>query len=98
VYGYASLVEDEEEALWAMKKITENLLPQRWEKSRTPPSQAELKSTSILRVKIHSASAKVRVGGPSEDRKDLEEAELVKKVSLILYKRRSISNTFERLG
>jgi nitroimidazol reductase NimA-like FMN-containing flavoprotein (pyridoxamine 5'-phosphate oxidase superfamily) len=54
VYGYASLVEEEEEALYAMKKITDNLIPQRWEKSRTPPTSAELKSTSILRIKIHS--------------------------------------------
>jgi nitroimidazol reductase NimA-like FMN-containing flavoprotein (pyridoxamine 5'-phosphate oxidase superfamily) len=54
VYGYASIVEDEEEALWAMERITDNILPQRWDKSRTPPSQAELKSTSILRVRISS--------------------------------------------
>ena len=54
VYGYAQLVEDGNEALYAMKKITENLLPQRWEKSRTPPTSAELKSTSILRIKIQS--------------------------------------------
>jgi nitroimidazol reductase NimA-like FMN-containing flavoprotein (pyridoxamine 5'-phosphate oxidase superfamily) len=78
VYGYASIVDDEEEALYAMKLITDNLIPQRWEKSRTPPTSAELKSTSILKVRIESASAKIRVGGPSEDRADLKNAELVK--------------------
>jgi nitroimidazol reductase NimA-like FMN-containing flavoprotein (pyridoxamine 5'-phosphate oxidase superfamily) len=78
VYGYASIVDDEEEALYAMKLITDNLIPQRWEKSRTPPTSAELKSTSILKVRVESASAKVRVGGPSEDRADLKNAELVK--------------------
>jgi hypothetical protein len=62
-----------------MKAITDNLLPQRWEKSRTPPTSAELKSTSILKITIDSASAKIRTGGPSEDRKDLEDKELVKK-------------------
>lgn len=77
-YGYASIVDDEDEALYAMKLITDNLIPQRWEKSRTPPTSAELKSTSILKVRIESASAKVRVGGPSEDRADLKNAELVK--------------------
>jgi len=61
-----------------MKLITDNLLPQRWDKSRTPPTQAELKSTSILRVRVKSASAKIRVGGPSEDRGDLKDGELVK--------------------
>jgi nitroimidazol reductase NimA-like FMN-containing flavoprotein (pyridoxamine 5'-phosphate oxidase superfamily) len=78
VYGYASIVDDEEEALYAMKLITDNLIPQRWEKSRTPPTSAELKSTSILKVRVESASAKIRVGGPSEDRADLKNAELVK--------------------
>jgi nitroimidazol reductase NimA-like FMN-containing flavoprotein (pyridoxamine 5'-phosphate oxidase superfamily) len=79
VYGYAQLVQDADEALYAMKAITDNLLPQRWEKSRTPPTSAELKSTSILKITIESASAKIRTGGPSEDRKDLEDEELVKK-------------------
>jgi nitroimidazol reductase NimA-like FMN-containing flavoprotein (pyridoxamine 5'-phosphate oxidase superfamily) len=78
VYGYASIVDDADEALYAMKLITDNLIPQRWEKSRTPPTSAELKSTSILKVRVESASAKVRVGGPSEDRADLKNAELVK--------------------
>ncbi|CAO2653137.1 Nn.00g025480.m01.CDS01 [Neocucurbitaria sp. VM-36] len=79
VYGHASLVSDKDEALYAMQKITDNLLPQRWDKSRTPPTQAELISTSILRVKISSASAKIRVGGPGEDRADLKNKDLVAK-------------------
>jgi nitroimidazol reductase NimA-like FMN-containing flavoprotein (pyridoxamine 5'-phosphate oxidase superfamily) len=78
VYGYASLVDDADEALYAMKLITDNLIPQRWEKSRTPPTPAELKSTSILKVRVESASAKIRVGGPSEDRADLKNTKLVK--------------------
>lgn len=56
--------------------ITDNMLPSRWNKSRNPPTPAELKSTSILRVKISSASAKVRTGGPSDDRKDLKDEAL----------------------
>jgi hypothetical protein len=79
VYGYAQLVEDADEALYAMNKITDNLIPGRWEGSRVPPTNAELKSTSILRIRVSSASAKVRTGGPSEDRKDLEDGELVKR-------------------
>jgi hypothetical protein len=66
--------------MWAMTKITDNMLPQRWDKSRVPPTKAELNSTSILKVKVASASAKVRVGGPSEDRADLKDKDLVKKV------------------
>lgn len=78
VYGYATLVTDEDEALYAMQLITDNLLPDRWTKSRNPPTKAELSSTSILKVRIESASAKVRQGGPSEDRADLKDRELVK--------------------
>ncbi|EUC49406.1 hypothetical protein COCMIDRAFT_84753 [Bipolaris oryzae ATCC 44560] len=79
VYGYASLVDDEDEAMWAMREITENMLPGRWEGSRVPPTKAEVKSTGVIRVRVVSASAKIRTGGPSEDRADLKNAELVKK-------------------
>lgn len=77
-YGYATLVIDEEEALYAMERITANLLPDRWEKSRNPPTKAELSSTSILKIRIESASAKIRGGGPSDDRADLKNEALVK--------------------
>ncbi|PSN67924.1 5-nitroimidazole antibiotic resistance protein [Corynespora cassiicola Philippines] len=80
VYGYATLVTDEAERLYAMHKITDNLLPERWAKSRNPPTKAELQSTSILRVKVSSASAKVRLGGPSDERADLKNEELRKNV------------------
>jgi hypothetical protein len=75
-YGYASIVTDDAERMYAMTKITDNMLPQRWAKSRVPPTKAEFQSTSILRVKVASASAKVNVGGPSEDRADLKNEEL----------------------
>ena len=75
-YGYATLVTSSSEALYAMELITNNLLPSRWAKSRNPPTKAELSSTSILKVRIVSASAKIREGGPSDDRKDLEDREL----------------------
>lgn len=78
-YGYASVVTDAQEALYAMQRITDNLLPTRWSRSRYPPTKAELQSTSILRVRIESASAKIRDGGPSEDRADLKNKELVER-------------------
>jgi len=79
-YGFAELVTDDAERLYAMTLITNNLLPSRWEKSRNPPTPAELKSTSILRVKVMSASAKVRTGGPHDDRKDLKDEALKESV------------------
>ncbi|KAF2745263.1 5-nitroimidazole antibiotic resistance protein [Sporormia fimetaria CBS 119925] len=80
-YGYATLVPPSSpEGLYAMQKITNNMVPERWERSRIPPTKAELDSTSILKVRIVSASAKVRVGGPSEDRNDLKNSELKERV------------------
>lgn len=67
---------DEAERLFAMQRITDNLLPGRWDKSRGPPTAAELASTAILKARIVSASAKVRTGGPHDDRKDLNDEEL----------------------
>ncbi|KNG48541.1 5-nitroimidazole antibiotic resistance protein [Stemphylium lycopersici] len=71
-YGHATLVADHDEALWAMRRITDNMLPGRWEASRVPPTAAETKSTGVLRVRISS-------GGPSEDRNDLKDKALVEK-------------------
>lgn len=56
MYGYASLVEDEQEALWAMREITENMLPGRWEGSRVPPTKTEVKSTGVIRVRVVTVS------------------------------------------
>ncbi|MCJ1250053.1 hypothetical protein MMC30_007279 [Trapelia coarctata] len=70
LHGYAALVTEPDERLWAMGVITNRLIPKRWENTRVPPNKVEMQSTSILRVSIVSASAKVRNGGPGEDRKD----------------------------
>lgn len=80
LHGYAQPVTDSDEKLWAMQLITEGIIPGGWDSARVPPTKAELQSTQILRVQIKSASAKVRTGGPSEDRKDLKDEELRKRV------------------
>ncbi|CZS96053.1 hypothetical protein WAI453_009724 [Rhynchosporium graminicola] len=72
LHGYATPVEDAEEKLWAMKKITNGVVDERWENSRIPPTKTEMTSTQILRVRIVDASAKVRSGGPSDDRADMK--------------------------
>jgi nitroimidazol reductase NimA-like FMN-containing flavoprotein (pyridoxamine 5'-phosphate oxidase superfamily) len=77
VHGYASIVTSEAERLYALTRITDNLVPERWANSRNPPTNAELTSTGVVRVDIVSASAKVRTGGPSDDRPDLRNEELV---------------------
>ncbi|MCJ1378409.1 hypothetical protein MMC17_001507 [Xylographa soralifera] len=70
LHGYATLVTDPAEKLYAMELVTNNVIPDRWANSRVPPTNVEMQSTSILRVAIVDASAKVRSGEPSEDRKD----------------------------
>lgn len=80
IHGYASIVSDEAERTYALTLITNNLVPERWENSRDPPTKAELTSTGIIRVDIESASAKVRTGWPGDDRADMKNAELVSRV------------------
>lgn len=80
VFGRAYLVTDDAEKTYAMQRITDNMLPTRWENSRVPPTKTEMTSTGILRVEIDSASAKTRSGGPGEDRNDLKDEALRERV------------------
>ncbi|KAH6713666.1 hypothetical protein BKA61DRAFT_46812 [Leptodontidium sp. MPI-SDFR-AT-0119] len=76
LHGYATTVEDADEKLWAMEKITNGVVDERWENSRIPPTKTEMTSTQILRVRVVDASAKIRNGGPSDDRADMKNDEL----------------------
>ena len=80
LFGFGTLVDDPEEKTWAMKLVTESVIAGRWEESRTPPDSAEMASTVILRVKIVNGSGKVRDGGPHDDKKDTERADIVNRV------------------
>ncbi|KAK8109073.1 5-nitroimidazole antibiotic resistance protein [Apiospora sp. TS-2023a] len=66
---------DRAEVLWALKLLTDGILPERWVNCRTPPDDFELMSTRILKVRIDSASAKVRNHGVDEQPKDLKPTE-----------------------
>ncbi|KAI1324629.1 hypothetical protein F5Y16DRAFT_380361 [Xylariaceae sp. FL0255] len=78
VLGRAYVVTDEAERLWAMERITDNLIPGRWAATRYPNS-SEQKATGILRVEIDTASAKIRTGSTGEDRNDLKDMDLRKR-------------------
>jgi hypothetical protein len=60
-----------EEQLRGLRAITEHMAPGRWVDVR-PPTAQELKATTVLRLDIDEASAKVRSGGPKEEPADLE--------------------------
>jgi nitroimidazol reductase NimA-like FMN-containing flavoprotein (pyridoxamine 5'-phosphate oxidase superfamily) len=65
VLGTAVPVEDPDEKLVALEAFTEKLLPGRWAEAR-PPTRKELKATSVLRLPLDEASAKIRDGGPDD--------------------------------
>ncbi|ODA82304.1 hypothetical protein RJ55_00811 [Drechmeria coniospora] len=72
LFGHATLVTDDDEKMYAMELITDSVVPQRWKNTRLPPTGAELQSTSLLKIKISSGSAKFRDGGVIDDRHDLQ--------------------------
>ena len=69
ILGKATLVDDPEEKLSALRILSEHILPGRWNDSRQP-NERELKATSVLRVPIEEFSAKVRIGPPIDDEED----------------------------
>ncbi len=73
VLGTATSVTGEREKATALEAFTEKLLPGRWAEAR-PPTAKELKATSVLRLPLDEASAKIRTGGPTDG--DTPDAEL----------------------
>ena len=69
ILGKATLVDDPQEKLAALRILSEHILPGRWDDSRQP-NERELKATSVLRVPIEEFSAKVRTGPPIDDEED----------------------------
>ena len=71
VLGRAVAVEDPAEKLHALEAFGERILPGRWAEVR-PPTAQELKATSILRLPLDEASAKLREGPPKDEEADYE--------------------------
>jgi hypothetical protein len=55
--------------LLALEAISEQIIRGRWNDCRAP-SAKELKATSVLRLPISEASAKIRTGPPVDDDED----------------------------
>jgi hypothetical protein len=73
VLGTATPVTEPDEKLSALEAFAEKLLPGRWSEARAPTPK-ELKATSVLRMPLDEASAKIRTGGPTDG--DTPDAEL----------------------
>jgi nitroimidazol reductase NimA-like FMN-containing flavoprotein (pyridoxamine 5'-phosphate oxidase superfamily) len=69
VLGKAELIEDAEEKNVALEALTEHIVPGRWEHVRWP-TDLELKATTVLKLAISEASAKIRTGDPKDDEED----------------------------
>jgi len=66
IHGWANIVTDPAEKLYALERMTNHVIGNRWENT-IPPTNADLKGTGVLRVDISSASAKVRASGSGDD-------------------------------
>jgi nitroimidazol reductase NimA-like FMN-containing flavoprotein (pyridoxamine 5'-phosphate oxidase superfamily) len=69
VFGRARVVTGEEKVT-GLRVISDHLAPGRWDEVR-PPTDLELRQTSVLRMDIEEASVKARRGGPVDDEDDL---------------------------
>lgn len=69
--GMAEKVTDDDEKRRAFDVIVDHVCPGRSTVARSP-SDAEVRTTMVLRLPITEGSAKVRTGGPLEEPEDLE--------------------------
>src|SRR5690606_17242601 len=67
----ARMLEDSERRLDALRAISENVLPGRWDDVRAP-SDVELRQTMVIAVTIDEFSVKVRSGPPDDEADDVD--------------------------
>ena len=70
LFGTASEIQDPVEKAEVLRRLSEHLIPGRWQEVRGP-SAAELQRTMVLSMPIREASAKVRTGPPLDEEQDL---------------------------
>jgi uncharacterized protein len=69
IFGTATIVQDAEQKLAALRAFTDHVVPKRWAQVRQP-SRQELQGTLVLSLPLAEASAKVRTGPPLDDEAD----------------------------
>lgn len=70
IYGRFEPVTDPVEKRRSLQAFIDNLYPDRWETLR-PVNDKELNATSVLRIPLAEAAAKIRDGGVKDDEEDL---------------------------
>ena len=71
VFGSPQLVDDPDTKLEALRAITEQSMPGRWDELRAP-HEREITMTGVIRLAIDHASAKVSDGMPDDEDEDYE--------------------------
>jgi nitroimidazol reductase NimA-like FMN-containing flavoprotein (pyridoxamine 5'-phosphate oxidase superfamily) len=71
VFGTPQLVEDPDAKLEALRVISEQSMPGRWNELRAP-HEREISMTGVIRLDIDSASAKVSSGMPDDEDDDYD--------------------------
>jgi uncharacterized protein len=66
VFGRAGWIRSAALKLAALRSISDQVLPGRWDDVR-PPTKAELRQTHVLALPLNEASAKVRSGPPTKE-------------------------------
>lgn len=69
VFGRAESVTDAAEKWDALRALTDHIVPGRWADVREP-NEAEMRATSVLRLRLDEAVAKIRTGPPVDDEED----------------------------
>jgi nitroimidazol reductase NimA-like FMN-containing flavoprotein (pyridoxamine 5'-phosphate oxidase superfamily) len=71
IFGTARLLTEDAERIAALRAVTEQLIPGRWDYAR-PPTRKELAATAVLELPLDEASVKVRTGPPKDDPEDYD--------------------------
>jgi len=69
VFGRATIIEEPSEKHAALLALSEHIVRGRWADVREPTDE-EMKQTTVLRLPIEEASAKIRTGPPLDDEED----------------------------
>ena len=69
ILGKAEMVNEADEKTAALEAFTEHIIRGRWADVRWP-TELELKATTVLKLPITEASAKIRTGPPIDDDED----------------------------
>jgi nitroimidazol reductase NimA-like FMN-containing flavoprotein (pyridoxamine 5'-phosphate oxidase superfamily) len=71
IFGAARLLTRDSERLTALRAVTDQLVPGRWENVRGP-TRKELAATAVVALPLDEASVKVRTGPPADDPEDYD--------------------------